>query len=257
MEIAIEHLVELALEAGQRAVGQLDHLEAELKPDSSWVTQIDREVEGMLRARLASLHPEAGFWGEETGSDRPDARDVWVVDPIDGTTNMVMGMPVWGICIGLLREARPHLGVLHLPLLGETYWAASSHGAYRNNRRIGALAEGAIRQEDCVSISSECLALLDLKPFPGRVRNFGSAAAHVAYTARGALRAHVTRDDKLHDLAAVLCIAGEAGCRAEYLAGGAVDLRPWLEGEINTEVLLIGTPGSLAHLRAVLPPRGG
>lgn len=255
MEIAIESLVHLAKDVGRYALGEGERIVAESKPDASLVTHVDRQVEAMVRERLASLHPEAGFWGEETGRERVEARDLWVVDPIDGTTNMVFGVPFWGVSIGLLRDARPYAGVFHIPPLGETYWAVAGRGAFWNGRRIQARPRTSLRREDVISISSECFALLDLSRFPGRVRNLGSAAAHCAYTARGALCGHVTRDDRLHDLAAVLCIAEEAGCRMEYLRGGEPDLRSWIAGEVNTELLLIAPPSTLSLLRQTLSLR--
>jgi myo-inositol-1(or 4)-monophosphatase len=251
----VESIVALAEEAGRFALAELGGVEAELKPDSSYVTRIDREVEVTVRERLFRLHPEAGFWGEETGRERTEARDLWVVDPIDGTTNLVFGLPFWGVSIGMLRAGRPHLGVFHIPPLGETYWAVAGRGAFWNGRAIAARPRAVLHAEDVISLSSECFTILDLSRFPGRVRNLGSAAAHCAYTARGALCAHVTRDDRLHDLAAVLCIAGEAGCRAEYLSGGALDLAPWIAGAANTEPLLIAPESTLPLLRASLPLR--
>jgi myo-inositol-1(or 4)-monophosphatase len=247
----IHALVQLAREAGQLALAQLDTLAVELKTDASYVTQIDRQVEVLLRERLEALHPAAGFWGEETGSERLEARDLWVVDPIDGTTNLVHRLPAWSISIGLLRDARPHAGVLHIPSLDETYWAVAGEGAFCNGQRVAAAApKSAWHREDAVAIGSECFAILDVRRFPGRVRNYGGTAAHIAFTGRGALVAHVGREEKLHDLAGALSIAIEAGCCAEYLGGGEVDLRAWLAGGINDEPLLVAAPGTLPLLRA-------
>jgi fructose-1,6-bisphosphatase/inositol monophosphatase family enzyme len=256
MPIDIHAVVQLAREAGRLALAQLDTMSVEMKADASYVTQIDRQVEAMLRERLEAAHPAAGFWGEETGSERLEARDLWVVDPIDGTTNLVHRLPVWGISIGLLRDARPYAGVLHIPSLDETYWAVAGEGAFCDGRRIAAAAaKEEWHREDAVAIGSECFAILDLRRFPGRVRNYGGTAAHIAYTGRGALVAHVGRDEKLHDLAGALCVALEAGCRVEYLCGGEVDLRAWLAGAVNAEPLLVAVPGTLPLLRATLRRR--
>jgi fructose-1,6-bisphosphatase/inositol monophosphatase family enzyme len=253
MSIDIHAVVQLAREAGQLALAQLAAMSVELKADASYVTQIDRQVEAMLRERLEAAHPAAGFWGEETGSERLEARDLWVVDPIDGTTNLVNRLPVWGISIGLLRDARPYAGVLHIPSVDETYWAVAGEGAFCDGRRIAAAApKHKWHREDAVAIGSECFAILDLHRFPGRVRNYGGTAAHIAYTGRGALVAHVGRDEKLHDLVGALCVALEAGCSVEYLCGGEVDLRAWLAGAVNAEPLLVAAPGTLPLLRATL-----
>jgi myo-inositol-1(or 4)-monophosphatase len=256
VEIALESVIELALEAGRFALEQgKSQIVAELKPDDSYVTQIDRHVEAMLREALGRLHPEAGFWGEESGREREQARDLWVVDPIDGTTNMVAGLPHWGVSIGLLREGRPVIGVIHLPLLAETYWAAAGEGAFRNGEPIAAPPRPILRPVDVLCLSTECFWVLEIAGFPGRVRNLGSAAAHGIYTARGSFCGFVTRDDKLHDLAGALCIAAEAGCVAEYLRGGEVDLHPWIDGAVNTEPIVIAPPATIPALRAALPRR--
>jgi myo-inositol-1(or 4)-monophosphatase len=250
MAPSIDHLIHLSQEAGRHAVSKLGGLVAEFKADASFVTEIDREVEAMLRDALAAAHPAAGFWGEETGVERADARDVWVVDPIDGTTNMVHGLPIWGVSIGLLRDARPQMGVFHLPPLGETYWAVAGEGAYCNGRRLTAATRTELTQEDCVSFSTECFGYLDFRRFPCKARNLGTAATHCVYTASGALCAFLTRDDKLYDLAAGFCIAAEAGCHAEYLDGEEVDLRPWLAGVVNTRTVVVATPSVLPLIRA-------
>jgi myo-inositol-1(or 4)-monophosphatase len=269
MDPQIDDLIHLAQSAGRHAVAKLGSFVAELKADASFVTEVDREVEAMLRDALTASYPAAGFWGEETGVERTDARDVWVVDPIDGTTNMVHGLPIWGVSIGLLRDARPHIGVFHLPRIGETYWAVAGEGAYCNGHRLTAATRTELTREDCVAFSTELFGFLDFTRFPGKVRNLGTAATHCAYTASGALCAFLTRDDKLHDLAAGFCIAEEAGCRVEYLTGSSralgpqprvstrgkgagtlVDLRPWLAGVVNTRTVVVAPPGVLPLIRA-------
>ncbi|HMN86615.1 MAG TPA: inositol monophosphatase family protein, partial [Bauldia sp.] len=83
------------------------------------VTVADRDAEAAMRRLIGSTYPDHGIVGEEYGPDRPDAEFVWVLDPIDGTRSFIMGMPIWGVLIGLLHEGRPVLGMMAQPFTGE------------------------------------------------------------------------------------------------------------------------------------------
>lgn len=95
------------------------------KPDSTPVTIADRGAEARLREMIAAACPDHGVVGEEYGSDRPDAAYVWVLDPIDGTKAFITGNPLYGTLIALLRDGRPILGVIDMPVLGERWTGAA------------------------------------------------------------------------------------------------------------------------------------
>src|SRR5947209_5833998 len=213
----IEWMIEQAEAAGQAALAALPMMESEVKPDATVVTNIDRMVETWLREKIAARFPDHGFFGEEYGRDHVGAEFLWAIDPIDGTANMVHGLPTWAVSLGLLRAGRPFAGVVHLPVLGETYAATVGGGARLNGRPIHALDLETLQRDDTVGIGSEAVHRVDLTQFISRQRNFGAVAVHLAYTARGALRGNVSGDDKLYDIAAGLLIATEAGCSAEWL----------------------------------------
>jgi len=107
------------------------------KPDNSPVTRADREAETKMRELIAAAHPDHGVIGEEHGSDRPDAEFVWVLDPIDGTTRFITGNPLFGSLVALLRAGRPILGIIDLPMLGES-WIGAAGQATRFHDRSGA-----------------------------------------------------------------------------------------------------------------------
>ena len=107
-------------------------IDVETKPDATPVTIADRGIEEAMRAILAERHPAAGVFGEEMGADRSDARDIWVLDPIDGTGAFVTGSPLFGILIGLLRDGEPIVGVIDIPVLGERWTAVKGGGARLN-----------------------------------------------------------------------------------------------------------------------------
>lgn len=107
------------------------------KADNSEVTEIDRNTETAISSVLREAHPEFGIYGEEHGTSGPtDAEYVWVIDPIDGTTNFVRGVPVWGSLIALVHNEVPVLGVVSAPALGMRWWATVGDGAYFNGTRI-------------------------------------------------------------------------------------------------------------------------
>ena len=98
------------------------------KADSSPVTIADRDAERAMRDLIAERYPRHGIVGEEFGNQRPDAAEVWVLDPIDGTRAFVAGKPIFGTLIALLRDGRPILGIIDQPVLGERWVGAAGAG---------------------------------------------------------------------------------------------------------------------------------
>ncbi len=174
----LEFVRDLAERAGTLAVAATRSLTRELKADQSLVTNIDRAVEEMVRREVAERFPGDAFYGEECGGDPRAAGRVWLVDPVDGTTNMVFGLPIWGVSIGLAVEGRPALGVFHLPVTRQTYWFQRGEGAYLNDTRLQVSDVGPLLQEDPIGIGSEAFLILEYGQFRGRQPNKGSRAAH-------------------------------------------------------------------------------
>ena len=107
------------------------------KADNSEVTEIDRNTETAITSVLRDATPGFGIYGEEHGISGPtDAEYLWVIDPIDGTTNFVRGVPVWGSLIALVHNEVPLLSVVSAPALGMRWWASVGDGAYFNGTRI-------------------------------------------------------------------------------------------------------------------------
>ena len=107
------------------------------KADNSEVTDIDRATEQAIVASLSSARPDYGIYGEEFGTSGPaNAEATWVIDPIDGTTNFVRGVPVWATLIALVHNGIPVLGVVSAPAMGFRWWATQGGGAFFNGTRI-------------------------------------------------------------------------------------------------------------------------
>lgn len=125
-----------AREAGKLALDRFRNrrFTVEAKGTQDFVSEVDKETEKLIRARLGAVFPEDGFIGEETGGT-PE-RIVWVVDPIDGTHNFVRGIGFWCVSIGLAVDGKPSVGVIYDPIQDELYSAAAGQGATLNGEPI-------------------------------------------------------------------------------------------------------------------------
>jgi len=195
------------------------------KPDLTPVTDADKKVEEVLRAKLAEARPEDAVLGEEFGSSGPSGARRWIIDPIDGTKNFVRGIPVWATLIALHDEQGKGLvGVASAPVLGRRWWAARGEGAFANGEPINVSAVGRL-QDAQVSYSSisgwpSPAPLLALAARVWRTRAFGDFWSHLL-VAEGAADVGLDPIVSLWDLAALQVIVEEAGGRFTDLAGVA------------------------------------
>jgi len=111
-------------------------LTPEHKADASPVTLADREAEAALRGMIEQAYPQHGFVGEESGKLREDAEYVWVIDPIDGTKNFMIGKPIFGTLIALIHRGVPILGIIDCPLTNERWSGSGNAGSFINNQLI-------------------------------------------------------------------------------------------------------------------------
>jgi myo-inositol-1(or 4)-monophosphatase len=186
------------------------------------VTDLDIAIERRTRSFLHHRTPAIGFLGEEEGGDTgPGLR--WILDPVDGTANFIRGLPLTGICLALADGTRPLLGVISLPQLDRTYWAADGLGAWRDGDPVRASAVSCLPEAmiaigdygtgpDADERNQAALAIHSaLAPCTGKVRMLGSAAADLALVADGTLDASLTLGNRPWDMAAGVVIARAAG----------------------------------------------
>jgi myo-inositol-1(or 4)-monophosphatase len=241
-------LEELAIQAGDLALRHFRKVEAERKADRSIVTHADREVEAFLAAELAARMPDAGILGEEGAAAAGVGPYRIVIDPIDGTSVFVAGLPTWCVCVGILRDGEAVAGVTYMPCTRDLYGAADGT-AWWNGRRLGPLAPAGDVAERFLVADSE-IHLRRRLTHRGKVRSFGSAAYHVVLVARGAAEAAILGRPHVWDLAAPGAVLAAVGGRYEYLDGGVVDLAALLDGSRAPRDVMAGTPETLASLRA-------
>jgi myo-inositol-1(or 4)-monophosphatase len=212
-----------------RDFGEIENLQVSLKGPADFVSTADERTERILIHELSKARPGYCFLVEETGAiEGPDKTHRFIIDPLDGTTNFLHGIPQFAISIALEREAQIVSAVVYNPVTDEMFTAEKSHGAYLNDKRLRVAARKSL---------NESLIATGI-PFRGRgghegfleelpqimastsgVRRFGSAALDLAWVAAGRFDAFWERGLAPWDVAAGILLVREAGGVVSDLAG--------------------------------------
>jgi myo-inositol-1(or 4)-monophosphatase len=197
------------------------------------VTEVDRGAEALIVSLLRNRFPDHAILGEESGQLPGSAARCWIVDPLDGTTNFVHGLPVYGVSIALVLEGRPVLGVIYDPNLDELFVGERGRGATLNGRpahvsTTATLGDSLLATGFPYNIrESDDTNLPEFAAFARRcrvVRVLGSAALGLAAVAVGRLDGYWELRLGPWDVAAGALLVEEAGGRVTSLGGGALDL---------------------------------
>jgi myo-inositol-1(or 4)-monophosphatase len=224
----LPELASIVEEAGEIASKARDSLEMQIKPDGSILTNADQMVERFLREKLAKLVPGAAVWGEEYGYSEQEPEGLWLVDPIDGTSNFRFGSPLWGVSIALLKENTLEFGVVTLPDLCETYASARGHGVTRNNTPLKPIEPGKVQPFELVSYGD---AIASVTKPPGKMRHAGAFVIDGCFVASQRYRGLIGFRERLYDIAACVLFCLELGADVRYTDGSPFDL-----GELKTNV---------------------
>ncbi len=232
-----------ALALAERAAG----LAVEAKARQDFVIQVDRAVERLLRDKLTGLLPGSKFLGEEDGGV-VEAALLWVVDPIDGTTNYIRGLPHWCVSVALLEEGKLRLGIVFAPTLDWFYLAEAGKGATRNGKRLW--RDPVLPEEALIDLgTSRRQTPAVFGPLVGGLREhglqyraIGSAALGLSMAASGEVDGFLEGHLWPWDVLAGKLIAQEAGCFAgEFLEGEAMR---------NGNAAIVAAPGTETALFA-------
>lgn len=218
-----------------RDFGEVEQLQVSQKGPADFVSEADRRADRILRAELAKARPAFGLLMEESGATPgSDDERTWIVDPLDGTTNFLHGIPHFAISIGLEERGEITAGVIYEPIRDELFWAEKGIGAYLNRRRIRVSSRG--RLEDAVLATGVPVGarpgkeelLVTMKQVMDRtsgVRRFGSASLDLAYVAAGRYEGFWEYGLSPWDVAAGIVIVREAGGLVSEIDGGSGMLR--------------------------------
>lgn len=214
----------------KRDFGEVENLQVSRKGPGDFVSAADRKAETILREALEKARPGYGFVMEESGivqGTDPDHR--WHIDPLDGTTNFLHGLPHFALSVGLEREGQIVAGVVYDPVKDEMFIAEKGKGAFLNNRRIRVAARAAMddavigcgvphigKGDHALWLREAAAVMVEA----GGMRRWGAAALDLAYVACGRLDAYWERGVKSWDIAAGLILVREAGGYLSDADGG-------------------------------------
>ena len=217
-------MIKAARRAGRNLVKdfrEVENLQVSTKGPGDFVSKADREAERMIKDDLMGARPTYGWLGEETGeTDGADPTRRWIVDPLDGTTNFLHGLPHWAVSIALEHKGEIIAGVVFDAAKDEMFVAEKGAGAWMNERRLRVsgrrvMAEGLFATGVPFGANKTLPAtvqdLARLMPACAGVRRWGAASLDLAYVAAGRFDGYWERELQAWDIAAGLLLVREAG----------------------------------------------
>jgi len=234
---ALELAMQAAVKAGSHlaaAARGLERIPAEEKGLHDFVTDVDRECEEIIIGEIKKRFPGHGLLAEESGRDRNSSPWLWVIDPLDGTTNFIRGIRHCGVSIALLHEGRTVLGVIHDPFRDELFQARLGGGAFLGDRPIRVSTRNTINGSFAATgfpfkipdfIDSYLEIFRSFQPLVSDMRRCGSAVLDLAYTACGRFDFFWEAYLMPWDFAAGSLIVSEAGGLVSDFTGRSPGLR--------------------------------
>ncbi|TGT88310.1 MULTISPECIES: inositol monophosphatase family protein [unclassified Mesorhizobium] len=257
-------MVQAAMKAGRslsRDFGEVQNLQVSMKGPGDYVSQADRKAEDIVFAELSKARPGYGFLMEERGAVAgDDSQHRWIVDPLDGTTNFLHGIPLFAVSIALERQGQIVAGVIYNPAMDELYTTERGGGAFMNDRRLR--VAGRTKLIDTVigcgvphlgrgHHGNFLVELRNVMAEVSGVRRMGSASLDLAYVAAGRMDGFWEVGLSAWDIAAGLLLIREAGGFASDMDGG--------QDMLDTGTVVAGNEiiqrALLKTVKKPLPPR--
>lgn len=258
MQPLLNIAVKAALRAGEiivRGINRVHRLEVRAKGENDFVTEIDMAAERDIIETVRRLYPQHSFLAEESGQSGDDNEFVWIIDPLDGTTNYLHGYPQFAVSIGVQRRGRMEHAVVYDPMRQELFTASRGEGAQLDGKRIrvsphiglerALIGTGFPYRSNLQWLDPYMAMLKAVMQATAGIRRPGSAALDLAYVAAGRLDAFWELGLSPWDTAAGTLLITEAGGMVGRLNGGEYKL----EGDI-----VVGTPKVYAPLLELLSP---
>lgn len=215
--------VEKAGKGLRRDFGEVEHLQISRKGPADFVSTADLKAQKILREELGKARPNFGFYMEENDGvvDKADASERWIVDPLDGTTNFLHGVPHWCISVAAERDGEIVAGMIYNPITDEMFWAEKGIGAYCSSKRLRVSGRSDLSEcliatglgfkgssKDHTRVLKQVSAVM---PQVAGIRRAGVAALDLAFVAAGRYDGYWEEGLGLYDVAAGYIIVKEAG----------------------------------------------
>lgn len=213
-----------------RDFGEVEHLQVSRKGPSDFVSNADLKAEKTISEELRKARPKFGFVMEEAGRiEAEDGEHYWIIDPLDGTSNFLHGLPHWAISIALERKGELLAGVVYDPVKDEKFWAEKGVGAFVNSRRLRVSARSKL-EDAIIATGVPARGYGEHKEFLSEVetvmgavagvRRWGAASLDLAYVAAGRYEGFWERKLNAWDVAAGMLLIKEAGGYVSEINGG-------------------------------------
>jgi myo-inositol-1(or 4)-monophosphatase len=250
--------VKAAREAGRiinRASQDVGAIAIQTKTYNDFVSDVDRSAEQAIIDILKDAYPDHGFWGEESGHDNHEADNIWIIDPLDGTTNFLHGFPQYCISIALQQKGVLTQAVIYDPVRNDLFTATKGRGAFLNDKRIRVTNRSKLQDSliatgfpyrDFTHLDTYLGMFKDMIKKTTGIRRPGSAALDLAYVAVGWVDGFFEINLSAWDIAAGGLIVQEAG----GIVGDFEGNESWLE----TGNIVAANPKVFAQMLQVLNP---
>lgn len=245
---------EVSLSAGELALSYFrdrDNLIVDTKGAQDWVSEADKNVETFIRKEISKAWPDDGIFGEEHGANSGTSGFDWVIDPIDGTTNFVNGIPAWTIVLAGVTNGKTEIGVIYEPNVAEMYVGERGKGATLNDKTMS-VATGVPLNSGTISVgysnrvkAEHVLPVIEALIGRGSMyhRN-ASGALSLAYVAAGRLLGYVEEHMNAWD-----CLAGQLLVQE---AGGVIEDQDAYDMIRDGGRVVVGTPAVFKEIKAIV-----
>jgi len=222
-------------------------IQTNLKADRTVVTEADIAADRFLQDAIKKAFPEDAILSEEAGTTYPAQNSpVWIIDPLDGTTNFSLGMHYWGVSIARIVDKQPETAALYFPLINELFTAQRGQGAFLNGQRLKVTPPDFSKPNTFFSCCSRAHKRYQIN-IPYKTRILGSAAYDICSVARGSSILAFITTPKIWDLAAGWVVVQEAGGIIQSMGNEAIfPMQPDMNYEDKSYPLLAAATTQLA-----------
>lgn len=233
MKIDIQQLISIVKDTAiEELIPRFKNVTKEYKSDGSIVTEADTVSQQKIQEKLYNLHPEISLLGEEMSVDEQlaaldNSNGVWILDPIDGTSNFSHGLPYYCVSLALVQNQEVQLGIVYDPERDECFYAQKNQGAFLNNKKLNAPdyntpLNRAIVGVDFKRLPTDMAANLASNPPYASQRSLGSIALDWCWVSTGRIQAYLHGKHNLWDYAACWLILEEANGASQTMDGECV-----------------------------------
>lgn len=245
--VPIEALKAFALDfiqkAGEEALEFYGRGAPQVKFDESLITKVELHLNQLFQKALQEKFPDHHSFDGQSSDDaytHEAKRYVWIFDPLDGMSNFMAGIPIWGMSIALIDNKWPVLGAFYMPATGDLFHAVAGQEAFRGTQAIRVSSQESISDESVLFTFSRFHQVYQLG-FPGKQLNLGCTSAHICYVAMGCAEAALIANESYSNLAAVRVIMEAAGGHFMRLDGTKFPIAEYLEGQ-TADLHLLALP---------------